>query len=113
MKHTPLPWGLTKEDGFFSIRSSHAKENGFSSEFICSMDGYRYREDRIGERKANADFIITACNSHYDLIDSRDDLLEACEDLIGAFPDLHDGHLVVMKRAIAKAKGETHGTASN
>ena len=58
VNHTPGPWGLTAEGLGFSVRSAGTKENGYSSEHICSMDHYRY--ERMEFQSPNARLIAAA-----------------------------------------------------
>jgi len=81
-KHTPLPWKMDSSSipNEVSIISQWSKENDvkdsatfgdYRGSIICSMnfnDGVPTKK----QAEANAQFIVTACNSYYEL-------LEACK----------------------------------
>ena len=56
-KATEGDWGLTSEDVGFSVRGG----KDYSSEHICEMN--HYRDDRINERRPNAEFIALTANA--------------------------------------------------
>ena len=84
-KHTPLPWIDNEKTG--DIYSSV----GFDPIGTATH----------GNKKANAAFIVRACNSHYEL-------LELAKDAVMFLSAAHmDGKLTAdLKAAIAKAEGQ-------
>jgi hypothetical protein len=56
MSHSPLPWKVQKDGGFLSIR--HGNQSPIANV------GFANR----AEHRANAEFIVNACNSHDMLI---------------------------------------------
>ena len=64
MKHTKLPFYLTEHNEWFYIQSASINEDNF----VCQIE-YKNNTDKI-----NAEFIVNACNAHYDL-------LEACKTM--------------------------------
>jgi hypothetical protein len=68
MKHTATPW-YRDEDGFIAA--------GSSDTYVTVADANCSDID-IDEREANTDFIIKACNNHYELLEA----LKQLEDVI-------------------------------
>lgn len=75
IKHTPLPWKMDG-DGFDSVA---ARDFGTDGYCIFSVDDDGCYKDGIcdllnivddAESQANAEFIIRACNSHYELLEA-------------------------------------------
>jgi hypothetical protein len=65
--HTALPWkGTDSGTGIFSAGEQLGKNKIIA---ICSSDAVSRSR---GENIANADFILRACNSHYQLLDTLD-----------------------------------------
>ena len=105
MKHTPTPYHFIKED--WTIRSKEIDHStqmaDYKGSIICSLvEGHGNREHALEETKANAHFIITACNSH-------DELVEACKEiLVVRGREGHAEYSIAMdhiEQAIAKAEG--------
>ena len=67
-KHTPLPWHLSG----LEIKARIKTDYGEKSLFVASVIKHGYKPTR--EEYESAEFIVRACNSHYDL-------LEACEEI--------------------------------
>ena len=86
IKHTPLPWkalrGMTgKYTHFGKIYDQREESLGY-----CCYQGSRVfspLSDVLLEEAANAQFIITACNSHYELLEALKEALK----WIDAVPD--------------------------
>ena len=102
-KHTPLPWKLwpaAKGDDGGSGRPMITDESGAAgvAQFIQRIREY----DRLypKEAAANAEFVVRACNAHYDL-------LAACKAMVrtGKAPADIDAAYDLMRAAIAKAEG--------
>ena len=89
MKHTPLPWSFEKHTAGASIKGS-------GKEWIATLQ-ISFVDDI--EAKANAEFIVRACNSHYDL-------LEACKKVINNWGNLHPKDRQQLRNAVAKAEGK-------
>ncbi len=85
MKHTPTPWRQTK--GEFEIVAEIKGEKKLIA--VCS-------------EKANAAFIVRACNAH-------DELVHAAQLALDHYNGKHMGAntVTLLKKAIAKAKGES------
>ena len=119
-KHTALPW-LISCNG--SIRSKEVRDKGFDDN-ICSMPFSSIREmDQMPEAKANAEFIVKACNDFYiheelmkqgsqkidELIQQKNELVEALREITSEFeimhPILHPNNetLTKAKQALEKA----------
>jgi len=100
-EHTPLPWHVVTIDG--SIGSVEASDGSAVAQ--AQMRGTLRCPDN-DERRANAEFIVRACNSH-------GDLLEALEMLMPLEPSRYEsdsydrGMWENARAAIAKAKGES------
>jgi len=93
-KRTPGPWFL--EDDCIRAKTS---DSGTVSVAVCR--GWDTRWEK--EQKANAEFIVRACNAH-------DDLLAALEGFLAAREKVDPEHLfddaeiIQARAAIAKAK---------
>ena len=98
-RHTPGPWGLTREGFGFSVRSSGHAGNGYSSEHICSMD--HYRDDRVDEQRGNANLIAAAP----DMLAALQGIVDcvARTETMGEICQCDD--FSAARAAIAKAKG--------
>ena len=96
--HTPLPWKATdSRTGIFSAGEPLGKNKIIG---ICAVDAVsRPRAENI----ANADFILTACNSHYELLAALEAALEDTQN--GEL--LTYGQLWTARAAIAKARGQS------
>lgn len=69
IQHSSLPWKVSNDDTIV----------GPSGNVIAECKGYSVRardndQRRQGGRETNAEFIVCACNAHYDL-------LEACKEV--------------------------------
>lgn len=98
MRHTKLPWKVEK----ISPKSEYTNIIDEDGEEICSMD---YR-DYTNIDQGNAEFIVKACNSHYELLEVAKELL---------FNSDNDGYWATniellrnkAREAIQKTKGES------
>ena len=100
-KHSPLPFNFYKHENssafFGNIESNWKGENGtnYTRTITCNLN---YGSEV--ENQANADFIIKACNNHYEL-------LEACKLMINATTHTQlDKAIAKGKKAIKKAEGK-------
>lgn len=59
-KHTPLPYHLINHTGIYSGKKGE--------KIIASTGKSTSMAETITERCANAEFIVRACNSHYELL---------------------------------------------
>jgi len=111
MEHTPGPWHVTNDQYSSALFGNHI---GFT---IKSWDGRLLRDvcnitlnNAVGipeaERKANAQFIVRACNCH-------DELLEACRLTLDILDNITTDNFSkggdkpareALEQAIAKAK---------
>lgn len=112
-KHSPLPWRVGKADGQeLSIDAptgdptlGYAKWDGLAAVYGCDADP---ESGRLVMR-ANAEFIVRACNSHDELLAAlkglHDDIAEYARiNNLGGF----DNHWMKAARAaIAKAEGHS------
>ena len=102
MEHFPLPW--RHENGLVKA-VSHGKW------FTVVRGGSKFTPDGV---KANAAFIVRACNSHYDLVAALTRLLRAFESDKNVMPNCDvltcwETNSMAIKQALdalAKAKGE-------
>jgi hypothetical protein len=84
-EHTPLPWSVLESDAdarepFVAV--SEPDEYGNAPDLhiaVCHYSGNNYDPATLAadkaKAKANAEFIVRACNCH-------DELLEACKELV-------------------------------
>lgn len=100
-KHTPLPWTIEKTDNRYPVGDDRTPWNieykhdnsGLFNERVCTMtDGAKH------EWQDNAEFIVTACNSHYEL-------LEALKAMLAASGLRPGNEVLLAEAAIAKATG--------
>ena len=113
-KHTPLPWagwgdGVTGPSTAAFAALDYKRVPGCVS-FKEAGGAYHGTIARtfIG---ANAAFIVTACNAHYELLEERDELLETLRDLRDKWESFGDGTVSwvaacasELRAAIAKAE---------
>ncbi len=102
-KHTQLPWTSffdeDSEDGTLTIESD-------TSTTFESVAEVKY-QDIAGEAEANAEFIVRACNSHYELLESLKLVLtvvKKCHDCWHLSSTDEEESFV--NKAIAKAEGK-------
>jgi hypothetical protein len=71
-KHTPTPWTLK-----LGLTSGHwiCKKSGSLYERLAIVDPMPTEEDSELSGRANAAFIIRACNSHQALVDALEEIL--------------------------------------
>jgi len=93
--HTPLPWKPSDSGiGIWSAGEPLGKNKIIS---ICSCDAVSRPKD---ENKANADFILRACNNHYELLQALETLLASLE----TNEQPGEADLYPVRTAIAKAR---------
>jgi len=103
-KHTVLPWQIFKRDDPLDDSDPNLDIIAPSIASIATLHkgGWLGSDEHI----ANAEFIVQACNSHYEL-------LEACKKLVTAVQSWHTGEwfdaLVTGKQAIAKVEPKERG----
>jgi hypothetical protein len=73
MKHTPLPWFKIGMNTIARPETPGSWEGNVR--FIC--DAHDHCILPTDEDMANAEFIVKACNSHYDLLEALEDCLIA------------------------------------
>ena len=95
-RHTPLPWGIDLE----------INESGRSDAvgLVGGADGWTVADGWLNvateeEGHANAEFIVRACNSHYEL-------LEVVRKVAEHFADTDAPLGAAARAAIAKAEGK-------
>ena len=95
--HTPLPWVINPAHPTY-ISSADATAD------ICELDGWPV--DCVAEENANREFIVRACNSHYQLVEALRGLVNALaendEDGMTEFSD----DMVRARAALSQAGGE-------
>lgn len=105
-KHTPLPWKISIAD-----RETVTAESGSDATSgrgtVCTSPTCRIKPYYDSEtRRANAEFIIRACNSHYELVKA----CEAAKHAMNAMPReyRHFIHHAIEQvgKALAKAEGK-------
>lgn len=69
IKHTPLPWGIAHWPEHRIIFKDHVPTTKQAEKVICKMRNVDNDQDNL-IRKANAEFIVRACNSHYELVEA-------------------------------------------
>lgn len=99
-KHTPTPWSqfIYNKKKPHEIVISVPYSDG--TDHLCTIDS----SARPEENRANAKFIVRACNSH-------DELLQACKEaLIGLHcnGDFSSHRHNIIEQAIIKAEGNEH-----
>jgi len=99
--HTPLPW----KERFCDICGPDC-DDGDDLVLGCVGRSYGLRSAEYGivknhtpEGKANAAFIVRACNSHYELLEALEDAVQCIE------PDVYPSAYSAARAAISKAKG--------
>lgn len=108
--HTPLPWNVVTIDQ--SIGSIEAADGSAVAQ--TQIRGTLRHPDH-DERRANTDFIVRACNSHYELLEALE-AQEAAEKWIAENDDsdpffeatytlMLQGSRLLRRAAIAKATG--------
>ena len=101
MNHTPTPWELSEKENFMG---SWEILDGDNSDNTIAMTSYRLGTTDEEKQKANAEFIVRACNSH-------DELVKALKEIASYSPhcceDCPCDYLrQVAEEAIAKAEGK-------
>lgn len=101
IKHTPLPY---KRQGYHVVRTI----GGENSNIVAMTYGLSQ-----AEAEANAEFIVRACNSHYELLAKAHKLVRHIEDRLKAddkkdveFTSWLQSELSLAKSAINKAEGK-------
>lgn len=98
MKHRKLPWYVMNDEykeGCFYIASSIDAE--LEDIEICSVWN-KWTED---QGKANAEFIVKACNAHYELLDICEHIFDSVVQGDAVLEDIEQ--IKGLKEAIAKA----------
>ena len=83
MKHSPLPWKIIEicDNNLYASIISKKKEIAKITALPCI--GYNSLESVAKEERANAEFIIRACNSYYDLLGALKELCNNIEAVYG------------------------------
>lgn len=110
IKHTPLPWQVWQTLINCNEYGGHWIEPADKDQDICisGSGGARSYTRRVidtqihDDNKANAEFIVRACNSHYDLLECLKNSIDAMEKF-----GIADGGIPAAKEAIDKAEGRT------
>lgn len=111
-KHTPLPYNVSYDGKIIGPRE------GSSHIIVCEMPVWWPSDRNKGHasqdaQEANAQFIVTACNAHYDLLEACKSMLDWMEFTIPNLdrykvPDRlnYGGPISKARAAIAKAHGK-------
>lgn len=109
-KHTPLPWHVFSnyKGGIpLSVGSLHSPRGSVT---IARIDwlGSNSKEldDSTGIIKADAEFIVRACNTHYDLVNACKEAVKALTSNCAWLPDEYQTAFRECEAAIKKAEGE-------
>lgn len=107
--HTPVPWHIEEDGDALWIHDALNATIADVPPSMVMMDGGDY--ELTDEDRANAEFIVRACNAH-------DDLLAACEQALAYFAVIEKANrgktwpahsekvnADIMRAAIAKATG--------
>lgn len=113
IKHSPLPWVLEKHNGFGKTNpDGDVYPFGYISELRGAIKSpvFELTPLFVGEHEANADFIIRASNSHYELIEALTDCRDHLQDIAsGSHSGAFEHELVDAANLIlAKAKGDSN-----
>uniref|UniRef100_A0A6M3JP05 Uncharacterized protein n=1 Tax=viral metagenome TaxID=1070528 RepID=A0A6M3JP05_9ZZZZ len=103
MKHTPTPWIIRHNNKEIHDRIMEQNERG---EFIGERPNLIARVGTY-DQEDNAAFIVTACNSHDDVVAALEELLELLEEHQGEANWYLVRHYMRAATALAKAKGAT------
>ena len=103
-QHTPVPWsigGLSSNPGEGHVIESDSADRtiAWTANSYCTSNDEEYISQ---EDEANAEFIVRACNSHYDLLETLDILrldLENNGEIFGT----DEARITLMEEAIAQA----------
>lgn len=102
VKHTPRPWKLGKNDG--NIVQHIYDADGTWIAYTRSPDAMPCEVTT-----ANADFIVRACNSHYELVEAlalaADRLELSAKRLGGSYEKETEMYVLEARASVAKAKG--------
>ena len=105
-QHTPVPWKLYSVGNTVSVHYGDGPAGG--DDCIVHWTGFDGSNVSLAKRKANAKFIVRACNSH-------DKLLAALESIMALepSPDMPDRNQGIAeaqyyaRAALAAAKGQS------
>jgi hypothetical protein len=78
-----------------------------SSTFVADLELEESSEEQVAAERARGEFIVKACNAHYDLMTSLKDVLSRFVDCIGIGGEIEGDREAIAKAraAIAKAAG--------
>jgi hypothetical protein len=107
VKHSPLPWRVTQANEQSGIRTHGIETIGDGPDGLSMTiadlndDAFEHADIDSGAALRNAEFIVRACNSHYDLIR----MLNVYRLVCGSCGDLRCGVCRKADELIAKAEG--------
>ena len=99
MKHTPLPWKKEIFNGELIVQDDDTNEYYV---YICDCSSEFMSQE---EEEANAEFIVRACNSHYELLEACKRTVEMFDKNSTAMNELPYTY-TRLKQVIAKAEGK-------
>lgn len=108
--HSPLPWYAVKNSAFYDIVLENVENSPMGVAMVIGCPAKIHRRDLSADdvEKANAAFIVRACNNHYKLVEALRDYVHAAfehgnkglKDSVDPDGDL----LHAMKQALAEAE---------
>lgn len=105
MAHTKLPWEVVKSQDGDGMQIAAIQST--TGEWVCDGDSWIGKESR-----ANAEFIVRACNSHQELVEALEAAERELRDAASYFATAYtrDKITSIVDRAnavLAKARGRT------
>lgn len=99
--YAPTPWEIGEAYG--TPAKIVLKQRNGAQVFIALIGNVNVSDDAI---QANADFIVTACNAHEDLLEALKECISdlACYEVNPKYPG-KNSTLITARAAIAKARG--------
>jgi hypothetical protein len=102
-EHTPLPWKLHDVETGAVVKKD---PDGYGRHIIECHAPIPALDPHGIEAEGNAQFVVHACNNHYELLEALEKLYSAVDSCVELTPEVMWG----ARNAIAKAKGETINT---
>jgi len=99
-KHTELPFSVGETRGDYIDINHHVSYAGAISGVIVKVTA---RQSWKQEAEANAEFIVKACNSHYELLEALQAVIDS--GLLNGSTELHDKTKSRVYEAKTKATG--------
>jgi hypothetical protein len=97
-EHTPLPWCVFDEDGYYPGIESDGGKGQSIVLYGESFEDCGVRGETHDQALVNAEFIVRACNSHYELLEALRGVVRVADRSTVEFD--------AARAAIAKAEGK-------